>query len=167
VRRIEERFMNAITRHEGGSLIGFDDIQRMADVFASSKLFGIQTPEQYMTLMFLAQSEGQHPATVAQDYDIIQGRAGPQDAQRARALPGFRWIGAVARLHRESRFPARFTHPKGGSLKGRVDDGDGDQGRSRGQGQLEEDAARHAPRPLHRRGRARNLSGRTRWSTDR
>lgn len=55
-------------------LIPFPDIEKMAIAIAKSKLFGMQTPEQVIALMLIAQAEGKHPAIVARDYDIIQGR---------------------------------------------------------------------------------------------
>jgi hypothetical protein len=108
--------MNALTKYEVAPMIGFDDIKRMADVMASSRLFGIQTPEQYMTLMFLAQAEGQHPATVAQDYDIIQGKPARKTHS---VLARYQAAGGSVQWHdfTETKVSGTFTHPKGGSLK--------------------------------------------------
>ena len=50
------------------------DIERMARAFAASKLFGVQTPDQALALCLIAQAEGRHPASAAQDYHILQGR---------------------------------------------------------------------------------------------
>ena len=50
------------------------DIERMAIGIAESGLFGAKTPEHAFALMLVAQAEGRHPATIAQEYDIIQGR---------------------------------------------------------------------------------------------
>ena len=51
------------------------DMQTMAVAVAKSGLFGMKTPEQALALMLVAQSENMHPATITQDYDIIQGKA--------------------------------------------------------------------------------------------
>lgn len=50
------------------------DIEKMAGALVKSRLFGIDTIEQAVTLMLVAQSEGLHPAMAARDYHIIQGR---------------------------------------------------------------------------------------------
>ena len=50
------------------------DMERMAKAFAASKLFGVQNADQALALMLVAQAEGRHPASAAQDYNIIQGR---------------------------------------------------------------------------------------------
>ena len=54
-------------------LIPFADIKQMAAAIGQSKMFG-QSPEQALALMLVAQAEGRHPAIVARDYHIIQGR---------------------------------------------------------------------------------------------
>jgi hypothetical protein len=54
--------------------IPVSDIERMARAVASSKLFGVQNVEGAMALMLIAQAEGRHPASAANDYNIIQGR---------------------------------------------------------------------------------------------
>ncbi len=108
--------MNAIAKFEGAYLMPLSDIERMATTMAASKLFGIQTPEQYMTLMFLAQAEGQHPATVAQDYDIIQGRPARKTHS---VLARYQAAGGKVQWHdfTETKVSGTFTHPAGGSLK--------------------------------------------------
>lgn len=55
--------------------VPFDQMERMAAAIAKSGLFGMKTPDQALALMLTAQAEGQHPATITQDYDIIQGKA--------------------------------------------------------------------------------------------
>ena len=60
--------MNAVVIHQ------VSDMERMARAFAASKLFGVTNPEQALALCLVAQAEGRHPATAAQDYNIIQGR---------------------------------------------------------------------------------------------
>jgi len=108
--------MNALTHYETPTLHSFDDMLRMAGAMAESKLFGIQTPQQYLTLMLVAQSEGQHPATVVQDYDIIQGRPARKTHS---VLARFQAAGGSVQWHdfTEEKVSGTFTHPKGGSLK--------------------------------------------------
>lgn len=109
--------MNALTRYEAPSAPhSFDEMLRMADAMAESKLFGIQNPSQYITLMLVAQSEGQHPATVVQDYDIIQGRPARKTHS---VLARFQAAGGSVQWHdfSEQKVSGTFTHPKGGSLK--------------------------------------------------
>jgi hypothetical protein len=50
------------------------DLERMAKAFAASKLFGLQNVDQALALCLVAQAEGRHPASAAQDYHIISGR---------------------------------------------------------------------------------------------
>lgn len=51
-----------------------DEMERMAEAIANSRLFSISTKDQAFALMLLAQAEGIDEATIAQEYDIIQGR---------------------------------------------------------------------------------------------
>ena len=50
------------------------ELTEMSKVMVSGGLFGYTKPEQVMSLMLIAQAEGRHPAKVAQDYSIIQGK---------------------------------------------------------------------------------------------
>lgn len=52
----------------------FEQMERMAEAIAKSGLFGLKTKDQVLSLMLVAQSEGKHPATVAQEYNIINGK---------------------------------------------------------------------------------------------
>ena len=52
----------------------FEQIQRMAQAFAKSGLFGVKDENQAMALMLYAQASGRHPALVMRDYDVINGR---------------------------------------------------------------------------------------------
>ena len=88
----------------------------MAQAVAASKLFGMQTKEQALALMLVAQAEGLHPATAARDYHIIQGRpAMKADAMLARYLTSggkVEW-----HEHTDAKVAATFAHPAGGTLK--------------------------------------------------
>ncbi len=90
--------------------IPYNDIERMARAIAASRLFGIQTPEQAIALMLLAQAEGLHPATAARDYNIIQGRP----SLKADAMLGrFQAAGGVVQWEEmtDTRVAAYFSHP--------------------------------------------------------
>jgi hypothetical protein len=102
--------MNALVVHHVA------DIERMARALASSKLFGVQNAEQALALCLVAQAEGRHPATAAQDYHILQGRpAKKADAMLRDFLAG----GGKVQWHRldDGVADATFTHPAGGSAR--------------------------------------------------
>jgi hypothetical protein len=93
----------------------FADVEKMAKVVASSKLFGLQNPEQALGLMLLCQAEGLHPAIAARDYHIIEGRPSMKaDAMLARFQQSggkVEWLALT-----DQKAQARFSHPQGGSL---------------------------------------------------
>ena len=98
------------------SLVAFNDMQLMADSIAKSKLFGMTDSNQVLALMAVAQAEGLHPATVARDFHIIQGRpALKADAMLAR----FQQAGGKVewKVYTDTQATAVFTHPNGGSLE--------------------------------------------------
>jgi hypothetical protein len=91
------------------------DIDRMGAAIAASGLFGITKKEQAIALMLVAQSQGRHPASVAEEYDIIQNRP----ALRSRAALARYQIagGRIEWLDRTAeKVSARFSHPSGGEL---------------------------------------------------
>jgi hypothetical protein len=93
-----------------------DEMERMANAIAKSGLFGVTEPLQAMALMLLAQAEGKHPASIAQDYDIIQGRA----ARKTHSiLSRFQEAGGTVRWIELSDkcAKAEFSHPSGGSVE--------------------------------------------------
>jgi hypothetical protein len=92
------------------------DLERMAKAFAASKLFGVQNVDQALALMLVAQAEGRHPASAAQDYNIIQGRP----AKKADAmLRDFLAAGGKVEWHAltDEQADATFSHPAGGSAR--------------------------------------------------
>jgi hypothetical protein len=92
------------------------DIERMARAFASSKLFGVTNPEQAIALCLIAQAEGRHPASAAQDYHIIQGKPSKKaDAMLRDFITG----GGKVEWHEltDSVADATFSHPAGGSVR--------------------------------------------------
>lgn len=92
------------------------DIEAMAKAITKSGLFGIKTPDQAVALMLVAQSEGRHPASVASEFDIIQGRPALK-SQAALA----RFQAAGGKIQWTSRGPskcsAKFSHAQGGELE--------------------------------------------------
>lgn len=93
-----------------------NDLERMARAFAASKLFGVQNPDQALALCLVAQAEGRHPATAAQDYSIIQGRPSKKaDAM----LRDFLSSGGKVEWHSlsDEKVEATFSHPAGGSAR--------------------------------------------------
>lgn len=91
-------------------------LERMAQAIAKSQLFGMKSPEQALALMLTAQAEGQHPATITQDYDIVQGRPARKTHS---VLARFQQAGGTVQWHdlTEQKACATFSHRSGGSLK--------------------------------------------------
>jgi hypothetical protein len=98
------------------NIIPFQDLQGMAQAIAKSGLFGMKTPDQALALMLVAQAEGQHPATITQDYDIIQGRAARKTHS---VLARFQQMGGTVEWHELSDrvADATFSHKAGGKLR--------------------------------------------------
>lgn len=98
------------------ALVPFQDLQQMGIALAKSGLFGMKSPEQAIALMLVAQAEGQHPATIAQDYDIIQGKA---TRKTHSVLARFQAAGGSVNWHTLTAeiADATFSHPQGGSLR--------------------------------------------------
>lgn len=95
---------------------GVSDIERMAHAFTVSKLFGMATPEQALALCLIAQAEGRHPASAAQDYHIIQGKPSKKaDAMLRDFLAG----GGKVEWHKldDAMADATFSHPAGGKVR--------------------------------------------------
>lgn len=90
-------------------------IREIAGAIAQSGLFGIKTEQQAYALMLIADAEGLHPATVAQDYDVIQGRPARKThsvlARFQQAGGKVDWIALTDTVAK-----AEFTHPRGGSV---------------------------------------------------
>lgn len=92
------------------------DMERIARAFAASKLFGVQNADQALALCLVAQAEGRHPATAAQDYSIIQGRPSKKaDAM----LRDFIANSGKVEWHTldDTMADATFSHPQGGSVR--------------------------------------------------
>jgi len=111
--------MNAVVpfrQQAAAPVYAVSDLERMAVAFAGSKLFGISTPDQALALCLVAQAEGRHPASAAQDYHIIQGRP----AKKADAmLRDFISAGGKVEWHTldNETADATFSHPSGGTVR--------------------------------------------------
>lgn len=92
------------------------DMQIMAESIARCGLFGMKTPDQALALMLVAQAEGMHPATVTQDYDIIQGKACRKSHS---VMARFQQTGGKVEWHEltDKLADATFSHPSGGKLR--------------------------------------------------
>lgn len=92
------------------------DMQTMAEAVAKSGLFGMKSADQALALMLVAQSENQHPATITQDYDIIQGKACRKTHS---VMARFQQMGGKVEWHQltDAIADATFSHPAGGSLR--------------------------------------------------
>ena len=104
--------MNApIVRYQA-ALVPFGDLQKMAAAVAESGLFGMKDSKQALALMLTAQAEGQHPATITQDYDIIQGKA---TRKTHSVLARFQQAGGRVEWHAlsDTKADATFTPPSG------------------------------------------------------
>jgi hypothetical protein len=98
------------------ALVPMADLQRYAEAFSKSGMFGTKTIDQAMSLLLLAQAEGVHPAIAMRDFDIIQGRP----AKKAQAMHrSFLEAGGKIEWHERSdtKADATFSHPAGGSVR--------------------------------------------------
>jgi hypothetical protein len=92
----------------------YSDIERIANAFAQSRMFGVSDPSAALSLCLLAQAEGQHPAIAFRDYSIIQGKP----AKKAEAMQRdflqsggkIEWITLD-----DTCAKAKFSHPAGGT----------------------------------------------------
>lgn len=97
------------------NLIAVSDMTVMAEAIVKSNFYGFKTKEQVMAVMLVAQAEGKHPATVVQEYDIIQNRP----ALKSQAmLARFQLAGGTVQWDSVSPTAVKgtFKHPSGGSL---------------------------------------------------
>jgi len=97
------------------NIIPYNDMQQMAEVAASSKMFGFKNPQEALAIMLLCQGEGLHPAIAMRDYHVIQGRpALKADAMLAR----FQQAGGAVKwdVYTDQEVTGTFSHPSGGSL---------------------------------------------------
>lgn len=96
-------------------LVSFTDMQKMAESFAQSGLFGAKTPAQALSLLLLAQAEGLHPALAMQEYDIIEGKPS-RKSERIQAR--FQMSGGRIEFltYDDACVEAKFSHPQGSTI---------------------------------------------------
>lgn len=102
--------VTVIRPEEPAPQFAFSELQRMAASIAKSGLFGVKDADQALALMLIAQAQGQHPALVARDFDIIQGRP----AKKSEAiLRDFQASGGKVEWHKldDTCADATFLHP--------------------------------------------------------
>lgn len=92
------------------------DLKEMGRAMASTGLFGFKKPDEAFALMLIAQAEGKHPATIAQDYDIINGRPALKSIA---ALSRFQHAGGSVNWieSNSERAIGEFSHKLGGTLR--------------------------------------------------
>ena len=87
----------------------FDEIMRMAETIAKSRLFGVTQVDQVVALMLMAEAEGRHVASAMQDYSVIQGKpslkAGAMLARFQQAGVKVKWTCLT-----DERVAAIFSH---------------------------------------------------------
>lgn len=92
------------------------DLKEMGRVMAATGMFGFKKPDEAFALMLIAQAEGKHPATIAQDYDVIQGRPALKSIA---ALSRFQHAGGTVNWieSNSERAIGEFSHKLGGTLR--------------------------------------------------
>lgn len=122
------------------------DLCEMAQAFVSGGMFGVSDVHQALSLLMIAQANGQHPAKAMQDYDIVFNRP----AKKAEAmLRDFLAAGGKVEWHElsDTRADATFSHPQGGTQRF-----DWDIGRARQAGLVDKSGSmwKKYPRPMLR-----------------
>ncbi len=98
------------------ALITFQEVRELAKATAESRYYpGVQSAEQALVLMSLAQAEGMHPIQALQRYHVIEGK--PSKQAQAMLADFIASGGKVEWLeHTAARCMAKFTHPQGGTI---------------------------------------------------
>jgi hypothetical protein len=97
------------------NIVAVSDMTVMADAIVKSGFYGFKNKEQVMAVMLVAQAENKHPATVVQEYDIIQGKP----ALKSQAiLARFQLAGGTVQWDSVSPKAVKgtFKHSAGGTL---------------------------------------------------
>jgi hypothetical protein len=97
------------------NIVAVQDMAVMADSIVKSGFYGFKTKEQVMAVMLVAQAENKHPASVVQEYDIIQGKP----ALKSQAiLARFQLSGGSVQWDEVTpkKVKGTFKHPQGGTL---------------------------------------------------
>ncbi len=107
---------NQLALQGQSQVVPFSDMERMASAIAKSGLFGIKTPDAALALGLVAVSENRPFASIATDYDIVQGRP----ALRAQAaLSRFQNAGGKIQwiTRNDQECTVEGSHPSGGTLR--------------------------------------------------
>lgn len=95
--------------------MSYEQLERMAITVAKTGFFPCKRPEEALTLMLVAQSEGIHPMQAMMEYDVISGKpclkAHAMLARFQRAGGTVKWLEST-----DERVSGTFSHPSGGSL---------------------------------------------------
>jgi hypothetical protein len=97
------------------NIIPVSDMTVMADSIVKSGFYGFKSKEQVLAVMLVAQAENKHPASVVQEYDIIQGKP----ALKSQAiLARFQLSGGSVQwdVVTPKAVKGTFKHPQGGTL---------------------------------------------------
>ena len=97
------------------NLVPVNDMRSMAQAIVKSGFYGFKSEDQVMAIMAVAQAENKHPATVVQEYDIIQGRP----ALKSQAiLARFQLAGGKDEYntYTDEKEEMTFSHGAGGTL---------------------------------------------------
>ena len=98
------------------AVIPYDQQERMALSLVKSRMFGIDSVDQAMALMSIAQAEGKHPAIIARDFHIIKGRPAKKAEAMMRDL--IQSGGSVKwNTLDDTLADATFSHPQGGTVR--------------------------------------------------
>lgn len=98
------------------ALVPFEQMEKMAEAFAKSNLFGVKTKDAALALLMIAQAEGIHPALAVMEYDIIEGKP----ARKAeRILARFQASGGKVEwlVYTDTGVKAKFSHPQGAPVE--------------------------------------------------
>jgi hypothetical protein len=93
----------------------FEQLKQLAISVTRSKLFGVKTEDEALSLLLIAQAEGRHPALAVRDYHIIQGRPSLKaDTMLAR----FQAAGGKVdwKKYTDNECVGVFSHPQAGSV---------------------------------------------------
>jgi len=93
----------------GTAVVTLDQMQQMAKSLVASKMFGLKTEAEAMSIMLIAQAEGRSPALAARDYHVIQGRpALKADAMLARFQQAGGCVEWVS--YTDTKVSGKFSH---------------------------------------------------------
>ena len=94
----------------------YDQMRAIAQTMVKGNLLGCKNVDQALGLMLIAQAEGKHPATVAKEYHIINGK--PTLTAEA-CLARFQAAGGSIQWTKKSddNCSAIFSHPNGGEVE--------------------------------------------------